>query len=85
MNGTSADSDLRVRVDREYQELLAAITLVASGGSRRVTVSNLRFAAELLPEVERLGRERRVRIVPVWPAEDSGPWEVTVERVDPDA
>jgi hypothetical protein len=84
MNGTVPDVDVRALVDREYRELLAAITLVASGGSRRVTVSNLRFAVQLLPEIERLGRQHGVRIVPDWPAEDSGPREIAIESLGSD-
>jgi hypothetical protein len=86
MNGTTPNVDPRARViDRELQELQAAVTLVASGMSRRVTVSNLRFGPELLPEAERLGREWHVSVRPMWLADDDGPLDIAFERLEPDA
>jgi hypothetical protein len=85
MNGTAPNVDPRARViDCELQELQAAATLVASGMSRRVTVSNLRFGSELLPEAERLAREWRVSVRPMWLADDDGPLDIAFEWLEPD-
>jgi hypothetical protein len=83
MNGSTPDLEAQTLViDRELRELLAAVALVASGASARVTVSNLRFGSELLPEAMRLGRERGVAVRPIWSVDDTGPRDITIERLD---
>lgn len=52
--------------DHELAMVRAGILLVADGRSRRVVLSNLRFAEALLPEARRLAEASRVRVVPLW-------------------
>jgi hypothetical protein len=69
-------------IARELELVRQAVAMVASGGSRRVVVSNLRFGAELLPMARALASANGLRIVPIWRADDSGP-DIQVVGTDP--
>jgi hypothetical protein len=65
-------------IDREQDLVQGAIALVAGRGSRRVTVTGLRFGEELLPVVVEAGRSKGVTVRPIWSFED-GLCEIVVE------
>lgn len=72
--------ETRLALERELETLVAAIELVASGRSPRVTLANLRFAAVVLPRVEPEARLRGVRIRKLWPAGEGEPIDLAIER-----
>jgi hypothetical protein len=67
-------------LEREANLIREAIALVARGGSPRVVVAGLRLGEALLPVARRMGLEAGVRIVPIWPADESG-LDIGVERL----
>ncbi len=67
-------------IDHEIATIDAAIELVASGAGTRVTLTGLRFGAELQPRLERLAASRNVRLSLLWPLGD-GPADLVVEAV----
>jgi hypothetical protein len=68
-----------VTVEHEATLIRDAIALVAVGGSPRVVVAGLRLGDALLPTARRMALEAGVRIVPLWPADETG-LDVAVER-----
>lgn len=56
----------RRAIERELDLVNGAIELVASGGSRRVTVAGLRFGEQLLSEVEPRARASHVIVRSLW-------------------
>jgi hypothetical protein len=69
-------------IDHELARITAAIELVASGATARVTLAGMQFGAALVPEAERLAAERNVHIRPLWPMGD-GPVDLVVEASAP--
>lgn len=67
-------------LEREAGLVHDAIALVASGGSPRVVVAGLRLGDALLASARQMGVEAGVRIVPLWPADESG-LDIAVERL----
>jgi hypothetical protein len=67
----------------EYEMTLVreAIAMVASGGSRRVTLGGLRFGEVLIPPARGLAAEAGVRLVPLWAPGDGGT-DIAVEWID---
>jgi hypothetical protein len=59
-------------LDRELGLIADAIALVSSGGSKRVTLSNLRFAEQLLSEAEQMAATAGVIVRPLWSTDESG-------------
>ena len=74
----SVDTSTRHRIDYERDLVESAIAMVATGGSRRVTVASIRFGEELLAEASSLARGRGVRVRPVWGLGD-GACDIVVE------
>jgi hypothetical protein len=70
-------------VDRELASITAAIEMVARGHAPAVTLAGLRLAETLLPEAQRLGRARHVRVRAEWPMGD-GPIDLVIET-EPEA
>jgi hypothetical protein len=77
----SIDTSTRHRIDYERDLVESAISMVATGGSRRVTVASIRFGEQLLAEATALARGRRVRVRPVWGLGD-GACDIVVEADD---
>jgi hypothetical protein len=65
-------------LDHELALIDDAIRLVAGGGSRRVIVSGLRFAEQLLPHAEVSAATWGVTVRPLWTTDESGA-DVVVE------
>jgi hypothetical protein len=59
-------------LDRELRLIADAIALVATGGSKRVTLSNLRLAEQLLVEAEQMAATVGVTVRPLWSTDESG-------------
>ncbi len=64
--GTLDQMVARRAIERELNLVNGAIELVASGGSRRVTVAGLRFGEQLLSQIEPLARASRVNVRSLW-------------------
>ncbi len=64
--GTIDQVAARRAIERELDLVNGAIELVASGGSRRVTVAGLRFGEQLLAEMEPFARACRVNLRSLW-------------------
>lgn len=60
-----------LRIDDALNPVRAAISLVASGSARRVTVHGGR-GRELLPAARLLGRAAGVRVEPIWWDDEEG-------------
>ncbi len=71
----------RQRIAHELTLVRGAIALVATHGSRRVTVGGLLFGEQLLPQVRRLAQEDDVEIRALWNADESG-CDICVEARD---
>ncbi|HEY6058478.1 MAG TPA: hypothetical protein VIV06_10625 [Candidatus Limnocylindrales bacterium] len=67
-------------LEREANLIREAIAVVASGVSPRVVIAGLRLGDALLPVARRMALEAGVRIVPMWPADESGV-DMSVERL----
>jgi len=67
-------------LDQELGLVRDAITMVASGGSRRVVVANLWFGEQLIEPARRMASKAGVRIEPFWTADDVGA-DIAVERI----
>jgi hypothetical protein len=80
MDSSGPASATERQIDRELGLVADAIAMVASGASPRVTVGGLRFGDAILAAAERLAREAGVRIVPQWPADESG-IDIAVEPI----
>jgi hypothetical protein len=76
------DGAVEAMVAREMELVRQAVAMVASGGSRRVVLGNLRFGAELLATAQASGMANGVRIVPLWRPDDSSP-DLAVESLEP--
>jgi hypothetical protein len=75
------DAVARRTLDHELAIVYGAIDLVASGVSSRITCAGLHYAAQILPDAEAAGRERGVRVVPIWSI-DEGETDLTIEVAD---
>lgn len=70
-------------LDHEMGLVREAISMVASGGSRRVVVGGLRFGEALLAPTRGLAAAAGVRLVPLWMPDDAGA-DIAIERIDDD-
>lgn len=78
---TGGDVDRTTRtIDQELDLIRDAISLVASGRSRRVVVASLRFGEQLIEPARRMASQAGVRIEPLWTADDAGA-DIAVERI----
>ena len=66
MAGTIDQRVAQRAIERELDLVNGAIELVASGGSRRVTVAGLRFGEQLLSEVEPRAQASHVIVRSLW-------------------
>jgi hypothetical protein len=57
-------------LDYEFGLVLAAVTMVASGGARRILFASLRYGAQLLELARDQARGAGVRITPIWALDD---------------
>lgn len=70
-------------LEREMRLVSEAITMVAGGGSPRVTVAGLRFGEALLTTARGLATAAGVRLVPLWMPDDAGA-DIAIERIADD-
>lgn len=56
----------RAILEHEMTLVDGAISLLATGGADRVTLTGLRFAERILPAAQRLARTQRVVVRPLW-------------------
>jgi hypothetical protein len=70
-------------IERELEMVRSAVALVATGGSRRVTLAGLRYGPQLLDVAEQMARDAGVRLVPLWSGDESGV-DLVVERSSDD-
>lgn len=66
-------------LDRELNLVRDAIAMVTSGWATRVVLGGLRFGDKLLAPAREIAARAGVRIVPLWPADESGA-DLAVER-----
>jgi hypothetical protein len=71
-------------LEREMGLVRDAIALVASGGSTRVVVANLRLGEAVLEPARRIASRAGVRIVPLWGADEAG-LDIAVEVITDDS
>lgn len=76
-----ADEPVVYALEHELELVRGAIAMVASGGSRRVSLGGLRFGEQLLEPARRLALEARVRVVPLWTTDEGGAG-LAIERQD---
>ncbi len=72
--------DIATLIDRDHDTIVTAMQLVASGGSPRVTLANLRFGEALRTELAPRAAELGLRLRPIWPNDADGPIDLVVER-----
>jgi hypothetical protein len=66
-------------LDREIDLLRGGIAMVASGGTRRMTIAGIRFGEDIIRICLPLAQSAGVTLEPVWRTDDSG-CDVRVER-----
>lgn len=66
------DEPVAQTLEHEFDLVRSAIALVASGGASTVSLGSLRFGEQLLDAARRLALASRVRITPLWSADESG-------------
>jgi hypothetical protein len=76
------DEAVSRQVEGELRLLRGAILLVASRRAPRIDVANLRLAAAVLPEANRLAAAEGVRLVPLWNADETLS-DIRVEPIRP--
>ena len=59
-------------LEHEFDLVRSAIALVASGGASTVSLGSLRFGEELIGPARRIASASRVRITPLWTADEGG-------------
>jgi hypothetical protein len=64
--------EARQRINHELDLVRGAIELVATGSSRRVTVSGLLFGEQLLERAQRLGAANGLEVHPLWKSGEQG-------------
>jgi hypothetical protein len=69
------------QLELELRLVAEAIEMVASGGSRRVTLAGLQLGEQLIGAARRMAVAAGVRVVPEWSAGDSGV-DLVVEAMD---
>ncbi len=67
----SSTAVVRRELDRELDVVASAIAMVAAGAAPRVTVSSLRFGAQLLEAARRMTVGTAVRVVPLYGTDES--------------
>jgi hypothetical protein len=77
----SPDAPVTRTLQSEVELIRDAIGLVASGGSKRVTVAGLRFGSELLPQARQMAGSRGVHVEPIWSTDEVGGVDIVVERI----
>lgn len=76
-----AHHDVTADIDRESRLIADAIAMVASGGSPRVTVGNLRFTEQLLPAARKMAAVKGVRLTALWTMDEAGA-DIVVEPAE---
>lgn len=71
MDDTSA-TRIRATIDRELSVVEGAVRMVASGGSRSLTVGGLRFGEEVRTLLAAEAAQAGVRIDAIWRADEHG-------------
>ena len=79
--GDRMAEEIPATLENEMRLFRGAIALVAGGGAPRVVVSGVRFGDTLLDTLRRLAAEAGVRVVPLWPADESGV-DIAIEPID---
>lgn len=67
-------------LEHELAVVRSAIAMVASGGAPSVLVGGLAFGEELVDAARQIAAAERVRIVPVWTADERGA-AIRVEQI----
>lgn len=68
----AADGQVANTLEHEFDLVRSAIALVASGGASSVSLGSLRFGEQLIEAASRLALASRVKITPLWSADESG-------------
>ena len=68
----AADEPIAQTLEHEFDLVRSAIALVASGGASSVSLGSLHFGEQLITAASRLALASRVRISPLWSADESG-------------
>jgi hypothetical protein len=72
-HSTQANGDpVGQTLEHEFDLVRSAIALVASGGAATVSLGSLRFGEELIGPASRIALASRVRITPLWSADEAG-------------
>jgi hypothetical protein len=70
-------------LEREASLVHDAITMVASGRSRRVVVAGLHFGDQLIEPSRTMANAAGVRLVPLWTTDEAGV-DIAIERITDD-
>jgi hypothetical protein len=68
----ATDEPIAQTLEHEFDLVRSAIALVASGGASSVSLGSLRFGEELIDAASRVALASRVRITPIWSADENG-------------
>ena len=77
---TGAPEQVAHRVEREINEVRAAITMVASGAATSISLNGLHFGDVLLERLRTTATEQGVVLEPRWWPFDAG-CDITVRRI----
>lgn len=75
-----ADGQVANTLEHEFDLVRSAIALVASGGASSVSLGSLHFGEQLMEPASRLALASKVRVRPLWSADEGGAG-LAVERL----
>ncbi|MGZ8562250.1 MAG: hypothetical protein ACXWWU_01365 [Candidatus Limnocylindria bacterium] len=81
---TGATDPIAQTLEHEFDLVRSAIALVASGGAATVSLASLHFGEELIEAASRLALASRVRITPLWTADEGGAAGLSFEKMADD-
>lgn len=68
----AVDRPVASTLEHEFDLVRSAIALIASGGASTVSLGSLHFGEQLMEAASRLALASRVKITPLWSADESG-------------
>ncbi len=71
-SGGATHEPIAKTLEHEFDLVRSAIDLVASGGAATVSLGSLHFGEQLIEPARRLALASRVRITPLWSADEGG-------------
>lgn len=77
----TTDEPIAQTLEHEFDLVRSAIALVASGGAATVSLGSLHFGEELIEAASRLALASRVRITPLWTADERGAAGLSFEKM----